>query len=1625
MATANRGVQAFALGLLFVLSGPLSQFLVVIDTPISLEDNQVKNSDLGEITEVFINGAGHYGVGPSLVLDPDHALQTVSYSVAAGDSIRATGFDWSDWSQSGFSSSGLMEDSDGSLILGFQGVVWDFDKGANGWTSSNSNFGQRNTANTCGMNGATGASWWTRGGAVSVTSPQVNLAGHQGLSVQAWLKQGNFQCGEEPDTNENFYLEYKSSSNTWTQIQYLPGSTAGGTVTNVNYNLPANAYHSSFQIRARQTAGSGTCCDYWFFDDIIIPGTSGANLSTRSFGWSSSADEQIDEGRYAPIFLDAFIPQDAHLNWTVIDADTNLPVLGLINRSGQWIDLSVVDWEVHRSLRLNLEFVSNQSGSSPRLYGISGGGKIYDGFNSNPENSGWSFKNSSWDSSSFEIIGNTNTTAFSPEFDINMPFSSYKFNPLIQGDVTTYVSIDRGNWSEINTSTQRTDIDSPASIIKFRFEGVAGSWSVENLMLQLYSTTSVLSPQMDIDGDGRPEWSVSDVDIGTWGNQDVFVGGNSSSTFEVGLSPTTWHSLFIPRDAKSFEVSVDDVGVVGLGVQTMALWIGNQMITQTGGNGFVEGLKISLNESELELLNLETSGTAPAKNLGGTNFIHGRIELISDAGTHRLAGLTITYIAEEIVSATAIDEVVMAMNRARLDSNKASNLPLIFTAESTCTLEVSLISSTSSGDVTMGLLTWTNDSETLTPSQKWRQVNTRAQVHSSSPHRLILNLYSDDHTAMWFIPILGGNTISTGDDETLVLSDDGIVHNSSQGIHDLLMSFRTAQSFDDQSNLRLETRVQLTNGVVSMPAIKIWDNPAIDNDMRIESMEIYTDSGLIPFDTAYLRAEDNITFNIDIGFENGAIDEKPFSGEYELTLSRDGELIANTTGYDGDHWVVKTRAPFTSGNVSYEASISPLAGGDLGEPATINRTFIIDPLAPVVTGANIRYFDHLQSSTNQYIIINITDQLVLPNDVTLMLWTEWANDLNGDGWPNEEEYISRVMSNPSDLELSFGTYQTTIDDTAAYPGEKVAGYVIGSDPSGQVLLGGGSGMIDDHLFMYQILNDGVPAIDSDGFEWTDGRRAWLHPGQTYGLNISFTELNGISDINEIEVSLAENIVSDQLTMRWDSQTRQCSSDTVHIVILSCRLNDKSGLTPGPYAQELVLYLEIIPQWTLPDLGDTRREPIVKISDRAGNYDVANFPQNRWRFSAEMMITNELSLWVENGAITEEGARVSPGSSMELSGNLIFVRSLEKPQFDCEVEVRLNGIKTPTVAIDGSFTAALNAPVISGQHAMTWNIDCIPEQGLDLTSPTEAVKWILVDAVGPQVVEFASPRESSILEIQSHFVRVIISENYGIDADSVELIWWVTAQGSNDAIASGNSVMELDGNESSGLRLEFIGSFDLSGISPGILNEQVVLKMRFEGRDVAGNQFEKAGNSESIPAGVWSLTHYTPDILLERSSIELSKTNLEVDEPTIVQIHVRNDGQLGGDAELLVEIVDLNGERIELTKTSIFVESESVSTIVVDWKPETPGIQRIEVTLLDQTEKSDFIDVKPIQERAFLQDTIGATNPWILGMTLTMLCVSIIFILSWMRLTTARQGETEWEYEHEEEDEKEDEEESDD
>ena len=1617
MAATTKGTQAIVLVLVLLLSGPVSQVLTHANEESLASADVVRNTAPGVISQVNII-ADSMTNGITIESPADEAIQEIDLTIRAGADSRGSGFNWTDWTRPGMISNGVSESTDGSLGLGFMGVDWNFDKGTDGWSSSSSTYGQRSTL-SCGRNGTSGASFWTRGGAVTITSPVVDLSGHQGMALGAWVKQGSAGCGEEPDTNENFYLEYRNSGNSWTSVRLFQGSTAGGTSTQISYNLPSNAYHSNFQVRARQTSGSGTCCDYWFFDDVEIAGASVGNLTTPAFGWDNGAIGAMEEGRYPPVFLDASLPLGSHLNWTVLDGSTGMAIPGYVEGNSQKIDLGGIDWEKHDSLKIHLDFAPNQNGDSPRLFEISGGGRIYDGFHSDPSFAGWASNGSTWTDTSNSISGTDNSSFTSPVWAIGSPIVGYSVITDVTGTPTEEISIDGGPWQNLTTLGTTVEFENLASNVQIRFTGNNQSWTLSGVDITLLPSSTPTHPIIDIDADGKAEWGVVHQSIGSWGWQDVFANGSTTHSVQIPFFGTEFVDVWIPRDADSLSVQSRLTAGTGQGQKTLALWVGNSLIAQRGGGNFTDSIILELNQSELANLNLQTTSETMAWRGGGSEFIQGKVELIADPGWHEISGLSIGYDAVEVIEAGPLSDLVMSANFARLDAQKAANLPVRFSAATNCLLEVIIDDVTSSDEVDMGMLSISNLSSTLSPSQKWHDLSVRTQVHSSAPNMLILTAHSTLDSATWMIPLNNGQVITNGASDVLIFRENSLNHTVNGNLHDLNISFRSAQFWEDQLDLRLEIRVYLDDGVVSMPTYETWTNPAIDNDMLIQSVQWFDDDGNIPVSNQYLKAEENLSLLVDIGFENGEPDEAPFNDEFELSLYRDDVLIANTTKLSGQYWSINTTTPFTSGEVEWRVELNATAGGGLAYPSMTNRTFVVDPLAPVVASVNIRHFDHLVSSAYQVIVVNVTDQPVLPDSLQLMIWREWADDLNNDDWPNEGEYIMWNMNSPMFLDNSFGNYVGIFDDSQGFPGDKVAGYVTGQDKSGHRLMEGGSASPDDHLFMYQLRDDGTPVVDTDGLAWESGRKAWLHPGQTYELNASFSEPNGMSDISTVEVALADNIASDRLAVTWDSESRQCQSDSEHLEVKSCRILSSDGSVPDPYSIDLILQIEIIPEWTMPDLGDTRREPMVTIYDRAGNTDSVNYPQNRWRFSAEMMVTEEIDLWVEKGQLTDEGARVSPVSPMELSGIVIFSQSAERPNFDCEINVMINGFNEMTTAVDGMFTASLNAPVQNGRHALTWSVGCLPAQGSDTTSQIDAVRWILVDDVGPMVVEFTSPRPGSIIEAEMHEIRVIVSENFGIDTDSVELIWWLTTTEDNTPLESGRLALTIEGEEDAGLRLAYLGQIDLSGISPSILETQMVLKVRLEGRDLAGNEFvsDSTTNSHSMPAARWDLIHFTPEFHMDAGAVELSKHTLEVDEAVAVQIHIRNRGEVAGTANVKVEIVDLSGNRELLSRNDFEVEGGSVGTLVVDWKPEQPGIQWLEVTLEDeQTLSSKMIDVKPASEEGFLSGILGDADPWLIGITLTLICISMLMILTWLRLATARQGESEgWEYEYEEED----------
>ena len=63
---------------------------------------------------------------------------------------------------------------------------------------------------------------------------------------------------------------------------------------------------------------------------------------------------------------------------------------------------------------------------------------------------------------------------------------------------------------------------------------------------------------------------------------------------------------------------------------------------------------------------------------------------------------------------------------------------------------------------------------------------------------------------------------------------------------------------------------------------------------------------------------------------------------------------------------------------------------------------------------------------------------------------------------------------------------------------------------------------------------------------------------------------------------------------------------------------------------------------------------------------------------------------------------------------------------------------------------------------------------------------VVDGLGPQPIEVQTPRTGSILSADEHEVTIVLSEEGGIDFESLRLAWWVEDTETGEFIREGDS-----------------------------------------------------------------------------------------------------------------------------------------------------------------------------------------------------------------------------------------------
>ena len=1157
----------------------------------------------------------------------------------------------------------------------------------------------------------------------------------------------------------------------------------------------------------------------------------------------------------------------------------------------------------------------------------------------------------------------------------------------------------------------------------------ASIWYIEQIEIGIYGGSLPARPAIDFHLDQRYEWGGEDTRVGTWGWQDRFVNSEASTELTVSNGALAVAKAWVPKDdLTSFGFSY----VVETGsLQEISLFVGNTLVANRTTVNTSAGL-VHLTPGEFVAFTTELSYVANTVAVLGTEFTEIRIELIGQ-GVTKLAGLRATHNASYQLVADAASPFVMGVNEARTSVPNIGGMqavPLPIMAESRGGLNIKVGALQTIGTVLLRDGSMLNVEPVLTPSKEWQTISTEYQVIGASLAHHRLDVYSKTNQATFLFPDGGGAPAGLGDASLVELHPTTPIVITEDGPNVLTnITFRLRPAWDDEQQLTATSRLVLQSGVLSIPFSHTWGGGPLqgyENDLELKGV-VFSEDGVDMSPTRlYLRGGEAMNVSVHVGYEN-VNDLRGFvDGDAELTLYRDGTPVRNTSTLEGAYWNFTETIPFTYGDVTWEVGLVSLTGSTVIEPTALSRTFTVDSVKPRVMETSMYRYDHRTPSPTQVVQVTIADQPVLPSSMTAMVWKEWVDDTNLNGWPDEGEYHAVPMLNPSNLAALNGVYTLMMDDTAGDLGQKVSVYLQGTDPSGYALQDGGSAEDGEQLFMYQLAVDGAPELEPDAFGWSYGRQSWLHPSQPYELNVKITEPNGGSDLSTVEVMLAGNQGSDTMSIQWAFESGECTTTSTHIIIDQCTMLGANGLA-DPYEKELLLNIHMQLGWNTPDLGENRREPAILVVDRAGQEELRNFPEHRWRFSAGLSIPEEsVNLHLTRGSFLGDGARVTPLTPMEISGGLVFAETSTVPDFDCTVNILFAGQTYAAEAKDGIWSMALDAPVSSGSLPMTWEVGCLEGQGVDMTDQSTSVKWIVVDGTGPEPQEVLSPRPRAVLGGENHEVRVVVQELGGLDLDSLELVWQVEDFETGDVIRSGRESLALEGEAIDGLSLELYGDMNLSEITNEMLIDRMNVKISIAGRDLAGNAVTGLGGDLNTPfLASWNMEWLQPKFTVAPSALSYSRLLMEVGDTTSIQLEVENIGTLQGETSVSFETVTSQGERTLIQRTGVAAEAGALGLVAVDWQPEAAGIQWVEATLDNgMVVSGPTIEVRVAEEPTFTEKVFGDVNPIIGSITGLLLIAVVVSLLAWMRRMTVNQGsktEFDWdEYSSEVEDDEDDE-----
>ena len=567
----------------------------------------------------------------------------------------------SDWSN-GSSMDGIDYNLTGLRILPMS-HEWTFEGSTQGWnlnTAGGWAHGYDSSlGSTGGVHSGTSALYTYNGnypnnlgGPFWATSPTIDCSSCSGTwDLKYWRK-----LGVESSSYDRAYVSVKTTSGGWTNVYSNPyGSTNDGSFTQQSHDVSSHVNgNSAFQIRfGLGSTDSSVTYTGWNVDDVVLEprgntGTGTANWTSNSFGPGSSGNMEMSHGLMA---IDATVPIGSMMRWSIIDSKDGSTIPGFMDRDDMSADLSIIDVVAHPEVQLKIQMESTSE--SPIIHSIKIGGGIIEPFTSDPSASGWS----GFSSHSNGVVSGTSFLN-SPQWRTTTPFSAMEVvwtgsgNGNFEACFTDINQCSTSGWETI-PSNGKLAMDNPSVILNLRWNG-GGSYSMDNIAIDLHRHSSPLDARIDIGLDGVSEWSFSNEAIGGWGLQDKFANGNHSVNMSLAQGGSNVAQMHYPIKTGTSDPSYESTGNLMLtlipedapldGVELSFSIGGNQLLTQTVG--FVSLPEtVILSDSQMQtLVNNMNSRSAEYTIVGDLDAHEIEISVSSSTGGNLImSGLSVPY----------------------------------------------------------------------------------------------------------------------------------------------------------------------------------------------------------------------------------------------------------------------------------------------------------------------------------------------------------------------------------------------------------------------------------------------------------------------------------------------------------------------------------------------------------------------------------------------------------------------------------------------------------------------------------------------------------------------------------------------------------------------------------------------------------------------------------------------------------------------------------------------------------------------------------------------------------------------------------------------------------------------